>query len=65
MSYEEFLEKKAIFGTPDTVAAKIKWLRNTYNVQHLIGDFSAGTLEQDKVLKSMELFAEKVMPQLN
>ena len=41
VSYDEFLEKKAIFGTPETVAAKIKWLRDTYNIQHLIGDFSA------------------------
>jgi alkanesulfonate monooxygenase SsuD/methylene tetrahydromethanopterin reductase-like flavin-dependent oxidoreductase (luciferase family) len=65
VSYEEFLEKKAIFGTPETVAAKIKWLRDTYNIQHLIGDFSAGALEQEQVLKSMGLFARKVMPELH
>lgn len=64
LSYEEFLEKKAIFGTPETVAAKIKWLRDTYNIHHLIGDFSAGALEQEEVLKSMELFTSGVMPQL-
>lgn len=64
VTYEEILEKKAIFGTPDTVAAKIKWLRDTYNINHIIGDFSAGALEQSKVLRSMELFSEKVMPQL-
>ena len=64
LSYEEFLEKKAIFGTPETVTAKIKWLRDTYNVHHLIGDFSTGALEQTKVLRSMELFAQRVMPNL-
>ena len=64
VTYEQILEKKAFFGTPDTVAAKIKWLRDTHNIHHFIGDFSAGTLEHSKVLRSMELFAEKVMPQL-
>lgn len=64
VTYEQVLEKKALFGTPDQVAAKIKWFRDTYKINHIIGDFSAGALEQSKVLKSMELFAEKVMPQL-
>jgi len=63
VSYQQILEKKALFGTPDQVAAKIKWFRDTYNIHHFIGDFSAGALEQSKVLRSMELFSEKVMPQ--
>ena len=64
MTYQRFLDQKALYGTPDTVAAKIKWFRDTYNINHMIGDFSAGALEQPKVLRSMELFAEKVMLQL-
>ena len=64
-TYDQVLKNKAIFGTPETVAAKIKWFRDTYNIHHIIGDFSAGALEQSKVLKSMELFSKKVMPLLN
>lgn len=64
VTYEQVLENKAFFGTPDMVAAKIKWLRDTHNIHHFIGDFSAGALDQSKVLRSMELFAKKVVPQL-
>jgi hypothetical protein len=32
------------------------------DVTHFMGAFSRGGLGQDKVLRSMRLFAEKVMP---
>jgi hypothetical protein len=62
--YEDFLEKVGIFGTADTVAAKIKWMRDKHNIHHFIGDFSTGAMEQSMALRNMELFAKKVIPQL-
>ncbi len=64
MTYEDFLEKVAVFGTADTVAAKIKWMRDKYDIHHFIGDFSTGAMEQSMALRNMELFAKKVIPQL-
>ena len=64
VTYDQVLENKAFFGTPETVAAKIKWLRDEHHIHHFIGDFSTGAMDQTMVLRNMELFARKVMRQL-
>ena len=61
-SIEELVEKHFLFGTPDTVAAKLTRLQEQLRLDHLNCDFWLGDMPQEKVLRSMELFARHVMP---
>jgi alkanesulfonate monooxygenase SsuD/methylene tetrahydromethanopterin reductase-like flavin-dependent oxidoreductase (luciferase family) len=49
------------FGSPDTVAAKIAEMRQI-GVGRILCWMNFGGLAQDKVRRSMELFAREVMP---
>lgn len=60
----DFLYRDWFFGTPDVVAEKLQRLTRYTGVTYINGSFSIGSLPQEKVLRSMELFATKVMPQL-
>ena len=51
-----------LFGTPEIVAEKIHHLTQRTGVTYLNCTFSLGQIPHQKVLKSMELFATKVMP---
>ena len=48
-------------GTPDQMIAKIKALKDQ-GIELFGCYFSFGGMPQDKVLKSMRLFAKEVMP---
>ena len=61
-SYEYLFEHRAFIGDPDQIIAKIKAIQDA-GIGYLGCNFSFGGMPQDKVLKSMELFAEKVMPE--
>ncbi len=58
------LYKDWFFGTPEIVAEKLHRLTQYTGVTYFNGSFSLGSLPQAKVLRSMELFATKVMPLL-
>ena len=60
-SYDYLYENRAFIGTPDQVIAKIKALQDQ-GVELFGCNFSFGGMPQDKVLKSMRLFAKEVMP---
>lgn len=60
-SYEYLLENRAFIGTPDQCADKIRALREQ-GIEYFGCNFSFGDMPQDKVLRSMELFAKEVMP---
>ena len=62
-SIEELVDKHFLFGTPDTVIAKLSRLQEQLKLDHLNCDFWLGDMPQDKVLRSMELFSKHVMPQ--
>ncbi len=51
-----------LFGNPDTVAKKIKWMRDELGVNYIMCWMNMGGLDQERVLKSMELFSKEVMP---
>ena len=58
------LQGRALVGTPDEVVeAVMKW-RNDFPFDHLIGRMHLHGVEQEAVLRSMELFADHVRPQL-
>ena len=61
-SFEYLFEHRAFIGNPDQIIAKIRALQDA-GIGYLGCNFSFGGMPQDKVLKSMELFAEKVLPE--
>jgi alkanesulfonate monooxygenase SsuD/methylene tetrahydromethanopterin reductase-like flavin-dependent oxidoreductase (luciferase family) len=64
LRYDYLLEHGVNFGTPEQVAAKLRRLRDELGVTHYIGWFNFGGLPHEKVVRSMRLFAERVMPEL-
>ena len=60
-SYEYLFEHRAFIGNPDQIIAKIRALQDA-GIGYFGCNFSFGGMPQDRVLKSMALFAQEVMP---
>ena len=60
-SYDYLAENRAFIGNPDQVISKIQALKDE-GIEIFGCNFSFGGMPQDKVLKSMQLFAKEVMP---
>src|SRR5207245_9214425 len=56
------LEQAAICGDPEEVADKIRQHHEALGVTYLMGSFNRGGVPHDRIVKSMRLFGEKVMP---
>ncbi|MGH7388307.1 MAG: LLM class flavin-dependent oxidoreductase [Candidatus Rokuibacteriota bacterium] len=65
LSDEKALDQAAIAGDPEEVADKIRAHREALGVTYLMGSFSRGGVPHDKVLRSMRLFGEKVIPRVS
>lgn len=61
-STDEFLDTFSVIGTPDTCIRQIRRLQEVMHIDHFNSSFSFGDLHQERILKSMRAFAEKVMP---
>ena len=61
ISWDELVRETVAFGSPDTVARKIEAMRAA-GVGHVLCWMNFGGLPQDKIRRSMELFAREVMP---
>ncbi len=59
---DELLERYLVIGTPDTCIRQIRRVRELAGASHFNCSFWFGELEQARVLNSMELFAQEVMP---
>jgi len=59
---DDLLEHMLIIGTPDTCIRQIKRLREQVGISHFNCNFWFGDLEHKRVLRSMERFAQEVMP---
>ena len=59
---DDLLEDYFIMGTPDQCIAKIQRLHGAMKNDHFNANFWFGDLAPEKVLRSMRLFAEAVMP---
>jgi natural product biosynthesis luciferase-like monooxygenase protein len=62
LSDEKALDQAAIVGDPEEVTDKIRQHHEALGVTFFMGAFSRGGLAHDRVLRSMRLFGEKVMP---
>jgi alkanesulfonate monooxygenase SsuD/methylene tetrahydromethanopterin reductase-like flavin-dependent oxidoreductase (luciferase family) len=61
VSWEGLVRETLAFGSPDTVARHIEAMR-AMGVGQVMCWMNFGGLAQDKVRRSMELFAHEVMP---
>ena len=60
--FDEVYNELGMFGTPDAVAEKVRWMRDEGGVEQLINFTWFGGISQEKALRNMELFAQEVMP---
>lgn len=61
-STQELLDQYFVMGTPKQCIAKIEAIREAMGIDHFNASCWFGDLAQNKVLRSMELFAKEVMP---
>ena len=61
MTWEKLVEETLAFGSPETVTRHIAHMRDL-GVGHILCWMNFGGLPQDKIRRSMELFATEVMP---
>jgi natural product biosynthesis luciferase-like monooxygenase protein len=59
---EQALEQAAILGDPEEVADKLRAHHQALGITYFMGSFSRGGVPHERVLKSMRLFGEKVIP---
>jgi alkanesulfonate monooxygenase SsuD/methylene tetrahydromethanopterin reductase-like flavin-dependent oxidoreductase (luciferase family) len=64
LSDEQALEEAAILGDPEEVVDKIRAHHEALGITYFMCSFSRGGVPHDRVLKSMRLFGEKVIPRL-
>jgi alkanesulfonate monooxygenase SsuD/methylene tetrahydromethanopterin reductase-like flavin-dependent oxidoreductase (luciferase family) len=65
MSYDEILEELVVYGSPDTVTTRLLELREALGYSSLsVWMNVGGRIPHERVLGSMRLFAERVMPRL-
>ena len=59
---DELLEKFMVIGTPDTCIDRIRAVHGAMRMDHFNCSFWFGDMPQEKILRSMQLFSEEVMP---
>ena len=64
LSEETALEQAAICGDPEEVADKLREHHEALGIGYVMGAFNRGGVPHDKILRSMRLFGEKVIPRL-
>ncbi|MCR3721711.1 MULTISPECIES: LLM class flavin-dependent oxidoreductase [Prauserella salsuginis group] len=63
LDYDFLAERNLLVGTPDYVAEKVHELQQELNLQDLLLWTTHPGMDHGKVMRSFELFTEKVMPQ--
>ena len=61
LGYDYILDNRAFIGTPDHVSAQIAALR-AQGIEYFGCNFAMGGIPHEKVLRSMRLFTDEVMP---
>jgi alkanesulfonate monooxygenase SsuD/methylene tetrahydromethanopterin reductase-like flavin-dependent oxidoreductase (luciferase family) len=64
VSEDEVWERGSCFGSPERVAAMLKRYLHRTSMNHIVLEMRIGGLEHKKVIRSMELFAREVMPEV-
>ena len=61
---DEVWERGSCFGSPERVAAMLKRYLHRTGTNHIALEMRIGGLEHRKVMRSLELFAREVMPEV-
>jgi alkanesulfonate monooxygenase SsuD/methylene tetrahydromethanopterin reductase-like flavin-dependent oxidoreductase (luciferase family) len=64
LGYDAIRRERAIFGEPSYCLERIHHLREVLGVQRIMAWMNIGGMPHHKVLRSMRLFAERVLPAL-
>ena len=65
VTYEELLEDRLAYGSPDTVVKKLKHLANEFDLDGIIMEPNVGGgVPFDRMLNSIRLYAQEVAPKL-
>jgi alkanesulfonate monooxygenase SsuD/methylene tetrahydromethanopterin reductase-like flavin-dependent oxidoreductase (luciferase family) len=64
LTYDAIRGERAIFGEPSYCLERLQQIREVLGVQQLMAWINIGGMPRDKVLRSMRLFAERVLPAL-
>ena len=65
LSYDEVLESRVVFGTPDEVVDRFRHLQKELGISMVVADVNAGgRVPPDQVLESMRLLGKEVAPVL-
>lgn len=62
---QDILDRLAVIGTPDQCIKQLRRVQEIMGTDHFNCSFWFGDLGQDRILRSMRLFAEEVMPAFN
>lgn len=66
VTYDEALRDKVIVGTPEMVADRLHGLRDELGLNGVLAELNCGGLiPHERVMKSLRLFCEKVIPRFN
>jgi alkanesulfonate monooxygenase SsuD/methylene tetrahydromethanopterin reductase-like flavin-dependent oxidoreductase (luciferase family) len=66
LTYDDILREHAIFGSPEAVADRLIALREAFGFESFSGWMNpGGQLPDERVRRSMRLFAERVIPRVN
>ena len=66
MSYDDWLRDKVVYGTPDAVTGRLLQLKQILGLDQLVYEINYGNqLSNKQQLKSLHLFNEEVLSQLN
>ena len=66
LTYDDVLEEFAVYGTPEAVVDKLSALREEFGLSSIAAWMNpGGRMPGERVLASMRLFAERVMPRLS
>jgi alkanesulfonate monooxygenase SsuD/methylene tetrahydromethanopterin reductase-like flavin-dependent oxidoreductase (luciferase family) len=64
ITYEEALRDKVVIGTPERVTDRLQTLREELGLDGILAEMNCGSLiAHQRVMKSLRLLCEKVMPQ--
>jgi alkanesulfonate monooxygenase SsuD/methylene tetrahydromethanopterin reductase-like flavin-dependent oxidoreductase (luciferase family) len=64
LTYDAIRRERAIFGEPSYCLERLHQIREALGVQQLMAWMNIGGMPHEKVLRSMRLFAERVLPAL-
>jgi alkanesulfonate monooxygenase SsuD/methylene tetrahydromethanopterin reductase-like flavin-dependent oxidoreductase (luciferase family) len=63
LAVSEFIHKLGIIGSPEECIEQIHSLHSEHQIDHLACIFGPGGVPHEKIMASMRLFAEKVIPE--